>query len=226
MLVKKKTLKIAIIVAVALIILIAIGLALAPKIKIAMQIKQTEDKLSKINAKELETKIIDELKSTQLNVSNININTKQAGLSMSTEFTDSKTFPGYTSAIITGNWKNGNIDKFEIPCFKIKKDSNGNFINIEYIEKLWKDKYIIRGAVQDVFENEYNINFHAYDYEFKERFFKDNKSATITFSGNDFYLFVVGLIEKENYLTKYTDNIPTEIKGYTTKIFGLDFDTK
>ena len=62
MLVKKKTLKIAIIVAVALIILIAIGLALAPKIKIAMQIKQTEDKLSKINAKELETKIIDELK--------------------------------------------------------------------------------------------------------------------------------------------------------------------
>ena len=67
--IKKKTIKIVILIIVMAIIVIG-GIFLIQFISNNIMIKQTAEKISQINAEELETKIMEELKNTELYINN------------------------------------------------------------------------------------------------------------------------------------------------------------
>lgn len=141
--IKKKTLKIIIIT--ILIIAIAVFWVIVSRVIInENKIKQTEEKLSKIDVKELEQSLIEELKNTSLNVNTSSFKTffgteedffnesnenKALGFSVSLHYKEGNPFKDYVSAYImpTDNSGGGMV----IPCFKIVCDNNNN--NFKYI---------------------------------------------------------------------------------------------
>ena len=126
--IKKKTLKIVGIVIGIIIIIIGLFF-LIQTISTNMKISETEEKLSQINAEELNSKLIEELEKTDLNVD----------LTLDTMFVDTifsegeDELEGFTVMSIIAFKNNNVIGGIEIPCFKIESDSNGNFKNIEYV---------------------------------------------------------------------------------------------
>ncbi len=142
--IKRNTIKIiTIIIAILLIIVVSaviIG-AIIPNIKR----NQIRNKLSQINVEELETKMIEELEETPLNINTSEFNTTIGTLNKVEESNKGKnnlfggvkanyelsgnlnTFKSYISAYIIGQ----NNELIIIPCFKIESDSNGNFKSIK-----------------------------------------------------------------------------------------------
>lgn len=146
MLIKKRTIKIivGVIVAIALIV----GIIFAFKaISTNIKIKDTESKLSKINAEELQTKLIKELENTPLNKNDYTYNTEFL------ENTD-----GVVVAKIVFNDKSSNeTESVTIPCFQIDSYSNGNFKSITYweMDELLKS---VNNKIEETFKNDYDIN--------------------------------------------------------------------
>lgn len=163
---KKRTVKI-IISLILIIVILALGAIIARVVINENQIKQTEEKLSKINSKELETFLIEELKSTSLNVNTSSIKTifgtgerfasefngvSALDFALSLHYKEENPFEDYISAyIVTNNGENGIV----IPCFKIISDNNGNF---KYILYLTNSKFNVSDVVNKVFKTKYNIN--------------------------------------------------------------------
>lgn len=217
---KKRTKKIIIvsaIIIVAIIAVIAIVIAVQNIFKDDIKIKETEEKLVQINTEELEQKLIEELKKT-----NLNISTKHNKLSVNTTFAQEAEFKGYISAKITFMNENTIMGIVKIPCFKIEKDENGKFKNIEYVETFMNDENMIANTVKNVLSNEYNINLKVEDNEkYNTRFNKvDNTKKEIYITNDDVFSSVVSMIKGS---TSYFDKNLVEFKEYTRTTFGVDF---
>lgn len=136
-----------------IIIVLLVIIALIPPVVIMKEVmywkllaKDTEEKITQINASELETKLIEELEKTKLNVDNKsfnttfaicdsdNINAETSYLTIYCELLGiTNPYEGYILACITEN-KTELPERVYIPCFKVESDSNGKVQNIIYVD--------------------------------------------------------------------------------------------
>ncbi len=187
--VKKKTIKI--IIAIILIIaIIAVGIIATKTIINNKEIKQTEEKLNQINAEELEKKLIEELKETQ-----IYLNVKNEDTLIGTEF---ENIDGFITAKVTViEVGKEDINSVEIPCFKIESN-NGKFKNISYFINTQGIEKTIQETVENTFQKEYNIDLLLKDNNSYNRHFrKSGQSKKIESTDNDSFKLVYELITNE-----------------------------
>lgn len=188
--VKRNTIKtVSIIIATILIISViaVIITVIVPNIKN----NQIEEKLSQINAEELQTKLIEEIGKTSLNINTDELNTiigtfedvKEnnyienadtlfLGVEAHYELTNNwDDFKNYVSVYIIGE----NNELVIIPCFKIESDNAGNFKSIKC--KSSRISHDISSIFIDVLEQDFDIKLEGkYKAEMQE---SDKDSITI-----------------------------------------------
>jgi hypothetical protein len=190
---------------VGIIIIIAVVGILAGIVIPTVKINQVKNKLSEINVDEFQTKIIDRLKQSPLNVNTKTYKTEfrtldknktelEKTIDMLSDFvdgyhtevlkdnkTEDRPYTYFVTAFIT------NIDDssigIAIPCFTIQSDSNGNLKSIEYLDGTYTEYSfigaIIRSEIQNVLNTEYNINTNVLN----DLRYKNNKN--ISFQSNN-----------------------------------------
>lgn len=197
--IKRSTIKIIIaVIVLAIIIAVLVGVVIP-----ILRVNQVKNKLSKINAQELQTKIIEQLEKSPINIDTETIETEFRKLdSTKTELDNimklgylavesyntnvvgvkkevDKPYEYFISAYIVD--KNNDSIGAAFPCFNIESDSNGNVKSIETIESYYECKFIeriIKCEIENVLKNEYGIDTSVIN-DLRN---KDNK--TITFSKN------------------------------------------
>lgn len=230
--IKKKTILIIIGVIIATAIIIG-GIFGFKSISTSMRIKETENKLSKINAEEFESKLISELKQSKFNINTSNLsteicnwndfnNTKQGQMAvMSIEIfyaanNIDNPYEDCVSAYITSNSRG----VVAIPLFKIEKDNNGNFKNIVYTERVLKES-VVTNAIEKVLKNDYGIDmFIKENSKYNTRFNKLFNSEIGTMYANTDILNKV--IEQVKGV-KNNGNVES-YEEYSLTTFGLDIN--
>ena len=230
--IKKKTILIIIGVIIATAIIIG-GIFGFKSISTSMRIKETENKLSKINAEEFESKLISELKQSKFNINTSNLsteicnwndfnNTKQCQMAvMSIEIfyaanNIDNPYEDCVSAYITSNSRG----VVAIPLFKIEKDNNGNFKNIVYTERVLKES-VVTNAIEKVLKNDYGIDmFIKENSKYNTRFNKLFNSEIGTMYANTDILNKV--IEQVKGV-KNNGNVES-YEEYSLTTFGLDIN--
>lgn len=221
----KKVLRI-IVVVIIIIAILAVGIFASKMISSNIKIKETEEKLSNINAEKLQNQIIEELKHTDLNVTS-----KENSMEITTSFDEGIKFKGYISAIINCLQNEKIISTVEIPCFKINSN-NGKLKNIEYTHTFMGSNIIDR-VVKDVLKNNYgldNIDTIIGSEKYR-KFCEIGTSGTIYYSEDEFFLNVVNEIKGpiqvngHDYVFNASNcqRIIDLYKGYQTTAVGLDF---
>lgn len=154
-----------VIIAVAILLVVIIGVVATIFVIPNMKISQTHKKLSEINAEELETKIIQKLETSPINVSTSSI---------STTFKVNNEEPSGTGILYEASAKSykfinisikGTITEFiSIDCCKIESNDNGTVKSIEFIEPSVNSgecdliAEIVYDTIKNVLETEYNID--------------------------------------------------------------------
>lgn len=230
----KKAFKI--IIAVIVIVAIIIGGIFAYKfISTNMKIKETEEKLSQINAEELETKLIKELEKSNFNVNTSHISTKicswkEAGKSGDNDlpFTmaielfysankQDNPYEKSISAYITSNSK----EIIAIPLFKIESDNNGKFKKIIYTEMALKEYYTVTDTIKKVLKDDYDIDmFIEGNEKYNTRFNKifNSKTSTIFATEKDLTKILNEIHNSNN------SSYPKSYQEYSTTEFGLEIN--
>lgn len=229
----KKVLKI--IIAIIVVVALVVGGIFAFQfISTNMKIKETEEKLSQINAEELETKLIKELEKSKLNVNTSNVSTKICSweeISKSKEnemfVIGAEIFYGANkqdnpyeksiSAYITSNSK----ETVAIPLFRIESDSNGNFKKIIYTEMALKEYYTVTDTIKKVLKDEYGIDMlivgnEKYNTRFNKIFNSDK--GTIYATEKDLTK-ILNEMQGSNF-----SSFPKSYNEYSTTEFGLEIN--
>lgn len=146
--IKKNVIKIIIGIIVAIAVIVG-GIFAFQFISTNSTIKDTEEKLSQIDAKELENKLIEELKNTKLYVGAVSESDNEL------VWTEFKNVDGVVMAKIQST----NEEYVNIPCFKIESDSNGKFKSITFDDTENNGIFdICRQVIKNEFKNKYNID--------------------------------------------------------------------
>lgn len=224
--VNKKVFK-TIIAVIIIIAIIVVGVFTSQLITTNIKIKETKEKLSQIDAKELESKLIGKLKDTKLYVE-----IDEGNIFVDTMFNEGITFKDY----ITLSYlciKNGNpIGVVEIPCFRIISDSNGNFKSIEYTEYYFDSDNTIEKTIRNVFKDEYGIEFsmswgwNEFNGNFNRKYNETFNVDKSTKKGNIYIYddnFFIGILQKVAGINvfEYGDRVDKELKEYRTTTFGI-----
>lgn len=175
-----------------IIITIAIIVALLPIILIMQEVlhyqflvKDSEKKISQINADELETKLIEELEKTELNIDNSlynitfavcdsdNNNKDIVYLNLLYELSqNTNPYDGYILACITEKGKDI-PEHIYIPYFKIESDNNGKVKNITYFYDAYygiDDNGNTAKILDNILKKEYGMKSSSID---SVRYFRD-----------------------------------------------------
>ena len=194
---------------------------------------QIRNKLSQINVEELETKMIEELEKTPLNINTSEFNTTIGTLDKVEESNKGKnnlfggvkanyelsgnlnTFKSYISAYIIGQ----NNELIIIPCFKIESDSNGNFKSIKC--KTSQISHEVPNIFIKVLEKDFGIKLEG---KYKSEIQKSDKDDITIYSLKEDDLINVA----KKYLNMYgvgstsqqSQLVKEESKSMT--IFGID----
>ena len=230
--IKKKTIIISCIVILAIILTI-VGIIMVPFINASIE----KTKLSKINAKEFESKIIEELKNTSLN---INSSTGKTYFGTLNDYDNeaSKTIKAWISLakLKEDNYKSNyedlerfiyayilenNSDNYIIvPLFKIESDNNGNFKKIIYTfdsEMPLTNK--TGNAFKKVLKEQYNIKC---DSEYSNKYFNNYEGglkAKSYYSDLDFMINMSQIVSREPKINKSIEQRSKELNTY---YFGID----
>ena len=226
---KKKM--ITIIVAIILIIaVISVGVIATNYIIDNNQVKETKEKISKINAEELKERIIEELKNTPLNINTSSLKTTFGnqeefaeevdgfGLNKGIDFhygkanTDNPYEDCISAYISTYDGKSGIV----IPCFKVVSDNNGN---LQYILYATGFPYNVSEVVGEVLKREYNIDKNLTgNAEYYKQFIKE---------GNQKYQehidIYVGLADEELTATVVNEIVSNEFNYTLNNIESLNW---
>lgn len=193
MLIKKNIIKIIVIIILVIAIIVG-GIFAFQFISTNNKIKGTEQKLSQINAEELQEKLIKELDSTSLTNS------------YTTEFIENEN--GFIVAKITQK------EMFiEIPCFKIETGSNGKLKRITYLDSGQEIGDIVSDVVEKVFKDKYDISIVTKDSNYNSHFKTNGQYQDIKM--NDEKLWQIAFYEIIGYTPS---NNNTRLH---TTIFGL-----
>lgn len=190
------------------IVLVVVGIVVANVVSTNMKINDTYNKLSQINAEDLENKLIQELNKTKFNVGAVN------GI----KSIDIKEIDGYVCISVKGE---RDFDFVSIPVFKIDSDNSGNFKGIEYIPVFYFGEYIdIESIIFNILENEYNVQ--RLSYSDKEKFSIHNKSTIdIKFTYDETLLNYVNAINTRKDYQNLAE-LERDTKGYNkTSYFGI-----
>lgn len=227
MLIKKRTIKIIVGVIVAIAVIVGAVFAFQT-ISTNIKIKDTENKLSQINAEELESKLISELKQSKFNINTSNLstqicdwndlgNTKQgemAAMTIEIFYAGNKINNPYednVSAYITSN-----KGFAAIPLFKIEKDNNGNFKNIVYSERIFHSS-IVKEAIEKVLKDCYDIDMMIVgNAKYNTRFNKFNTDRETMYANKDILDSVFENVEG------FKSNDIEYFEEYTQTNYGLD----
>ncbi len=176
---KKKSLIVGIIV-IIIVIAISVGIVLTKSFVNHNEEKGIAEKLSNINAEELQNKLIEELKTTPLNITTSSISTtfgNNLTEIINEMYSDNTAVVYYYDLMLNNNKdeedyifaiyfdKNNKGTSLSIPCFKIESDSSGNFKNI--ISPITNGGSFgvgknVWSAFTNVLKNEYNIDISNY----------------------------------------------------------------
>lgn len=180
-----------------IIIVIAIILVLIPPVVIMKEVmhwkllaKDTDKKISQIEASELETKLMEKLKNSKLNVEdnsfdvvfevcdkdivdnnkNSNFLTIYYDLLKNQYSNSTNPYEGYILACVTQ--KNSKVpERVFIPCFKVESDSKGKVQNIKYVGSdyfgIGRD---LSNIINDILREQYGVKSYSID---SVRYFRD-----------------------------------------------------
>lgn len=147
MLIKKNVIKIIVGIVVAIAVIVG-GIFAFQFISTNSKIKDTEEKLSQINAKELETKLIESLKKSKLYVGA----TSDDGELVWTEFEN-------VNGLVMAKIQSTKNEYINIPCFKIESDNNGKVKSIIFDDTQSNGIFdICKQVIRNELKNEYNID--------------------------------------------------------------------
>ena len=213
--IKKKHLTIVLGIVIGVVVIVA-GIFLTRFILTNIEIKDTENKLRKISAEELQNKIIKELEET-----NININNTNGNFEIETVFTDTyNETDNFVTAMIIRTYKGEYISGVALPCYKVEKDEQGYFKSITFLTGRDGVEGIVEEKVKKVLKEDYDIELTNGDMRYWERFtelYDDNgeiKKCNIDTSSEDFWKEIYEDITNEEYYNNTTLNMMT---------FGLEF---
>lgn len=198
-----------------------------------------KNSISKINAEDLQNKIIAKLEETKLNLNNDNYTTVfrkfykgkpvlMEELTIKMNETDSGTkniYEDYISAYIYLNSSKETeyTEGVIVPVFKIKNDNNGNFVSIEYIETLEAILDVgIKNIIETVFKEDYGIDIRKCSRDMKKLF--GNDKISIVGLNDELVVDIANSIRADKYASFVTvKEKATEIRKdmYTIK-FGTD----
>ena len=165
----------------------------------------TQNKISNINAEELETLIIEELKNTR-----IYLNKHKDEYKYNTAF--SKNENDFVVANIDVYSTNNStfMGCVKIPCFKVESDSRGNFKSIKYIgtsdiENVNLEDNEIEKAIKNVLINNYNVDSKYFNKlrNMTDVYCKESWISAETFLEIDAVLY--GISSSEEY-KEYSNN--------------------
>ena len=158
---------------IVIIILAFAGKNLCEIINTNIQINNTEEKLKKIDCDNLEKELIAELKGREINLNKtfygkdlvLNLldykNVEKNNIyTFDTEI--SKVSSGWICATTTCKENNNIIGTMQIPCFKIEKDSEGNFKNIKFFTGYYNP--IDSNYIKEKFKTSYDIDFELFGW--------------------------------------------------------------
>lgn len=213
--IKKKNITIAMAIVIGIVVIV-VGIFFTRFILTNIKINDTENKLRKISAEELQDKIINKLEETE-----ININMNNGKKKVITEFIDNyEDTNGFVTAIILyaneSNLYNG--EGVAIPVFKIEKDSTGYFKSIKYVYNSLNG--IIKEAVESVFREEYNVNVLVENNDrYNEHFrtYGKEEGLEIVRTNEDFFKTIIMKITNEDIYNNYLSDIEYDIMTFGLK---------
>lgn len=174
---------------IAIIIVVAIAVVVIGVVLPMLQFNQMKDKLSQINAEELETKLIAELEKSKFNI----------GTVKGIKRVEIKKVDGYINVVVNAE---RDFDAIFIPVLKVDSDNSGNFKGIEYIPYFDFGEYIdIDTIIFNVLENEFNVK--NLNYKNREKLTKHNREKLkVTFFYDETLLLYINTINnnrRDNY---------------------------
>ncbi len=213
------------------IIVIVVGIFASQVISTKIKIKNTENKLSQIDSKEFEDKLLEELKKTKLNINTSNVSTEICSWEEITKSEDisvmgieifysannqDNPYEKSISAYITYNSKG----LIAIPLFTIESDNNGNFKKIIYTERALKES-IVPSVIEKVLKDEYGIDMlivgnAKYNTRFNKLF--NSEISTIYATEKDLTKILNEIHNSNN------SSYPKSYQEYSTTEFGLEIN--
>lgn len=209
---------------IAVVVLIVVGFFATKLITSNTKENDLKNKLSEINASELEIQLIDELKDSSINVKRSANNSSGNVIGIKTLFNRTKElaktdkeFAIYDGYVLAAGWgtKNGELTSVEylIPCFKIEEDNNGNVKSITYLYSEDKSaiEYVIAQTIEKYMQKKYDIDISKQD----KKFIKDEKNSNVEISANADYVldYIIQDITGASYYKEHT---------IYTRTFGID----
>lgn len=238
---KKKTIIIVVVAVIVIAIVVAVLLGIViPTIKT----NQTKERLSQIDAKELQTKIINKLENSPLNINTETTKTEfrildgnktslEAIIEACYDVEDiyneqtigktlDKPYQYFISAFIT-NTENDSIG-VAIPCFSIQSDSNGNLKSIECMESIYECAFIekiIKYEIKNVLETEYDIDTSVisdlrYENDKDISFTKNTEKINLKYNNEEFLI---------NTFETISNNMSNEYGTYRFKTLTKEKDS-
>lgn len=212
--VNKKIFKIII----SIVIIVAIAVVAIGVVFPMVKFNQMKNKLSQINAEELETKIIQELEKTPLCIKDST--TIDKGMNINN-------LKDYVIAL-TMSMEDDEIYTITTPLFKINSDTSGNFKSIEYVSHYIDLGINIENVIFNVLKSQYNIDIN---YSHQRKLTKNNQNSISIGSSSDKALvwYVNEISPSDRYsnldnksniqISAYANEIETNVK---TQYFGID----
>lgn len=190
-----------------------------------IQLNQIKSELGEIKSKELETKIIEELEKTSININTqaehtvfgtyneLENNTENqtlevciSGMGLYYEMSEEENpYINYISAYITKEYTSDeeSFGIVVVPCFKIESDDNGNFKSIKYINNRLNTN--MEDIIFKVLKDEYNINIKQ---KYKTELSHNDKDKIEIYSNNNEVLIdVTNKIQSRVYTNEDIENI-------------------
>lgn len=176
--------------------------------------KETEDKISQINATEMAKELRDYLGTSTLNINNSTIST------FFTYTNDSEENYKYKRIVILDmmsdktNTDTNNRGIVAFPVCEIQMNSNGNFKSINYpADGVVGNK--VKTVIQEFFNNKYNIDIYA---TYNNKFRKIGNS--IEYYENEIYYNDNTFAKK--IAEEFGENSILDLKSITNLVFGID----
>lgn len=195
---------------IAIVIIVAIAVVAVGVVLPMLQFNQMKNKLSQINAEELETKLIQELEKSKFNVGTVK------GITS----VEIKKIDGYISVLAYGD---GDFDLIKMQVLKVDSDNNGNFKGIEYIPVFdFRECIDIDRIIFNVLENEFDVK--GLNYKNREKLTQHNmKKLSFTFTNDETLLLYINEINTRAEDYKSVAEIEKEANQWNrTDYFGIN----
>ena len=190
-------------IAIILILLIVLSVIGTPKLIVNNKIKETEEKISKIDVDEFDKKLKSELMKTSLNINTDGIKTQAIDQ-----------VSGYLALVYIDDERN----MVNVPCYRLAHNNNGEFVYIEYIDSRDPIGAIVTETIAKVLKSDYDIDLNGSE-DYNAHFTYHSAMAEINNTNIKFWEKVYKKLTGQS-IYNYSEN---RTKMYT-RAFGIDYE--